>query len=349
MDLGLLKEIVKKAKSECRVMGFELFNWTEPILHPKLPEMIRFVQSEDIKCDLSSNLNTLRNIDDVMAANPFRFRISCSGFRQENYGRTHRGGDIERVKKNMVLLAEAKKRQNATTRIHVLYHRYKHNLKDEPLLRQLAKGLGFEFQTCWAYLMPLEKILAAATGQSNDATISPEDRSLMDSLALPLPQAMEVSKTRREQPCLLQDSKIAIDYQGNVQLCCATYDARKFTIGNYLDLSIDEIQARKYKHEMCGRCAAQGAHVYVTYAAPEFEEIAARNVAPEDAAFLGLDAELRRTKLRRKLEKVYRDHFANFISLEQSARLGEYFDKFQKLVGKRSGSPQRHPETASKQ
>jgi hypothetical protein len=88
----------------------------------------------------------MRNIDAVLAENPHAFRISLSGFTQEVYGYTHRGGNIERVKQHMVELAEAKRRQNATTNIHVLYHRYKHNLRDEASMRDFAHGPGIGFQ-----------------------------------------------------------------------------------------------------------------------------------------------------------------------------------------------------------
>jgi len=190
MDPALLAAIIAKAKAECDVSGVGLFNWTEPILHPRLPELIRIVQSSGIRCHLSSNLNQMRNIDAILAENPYGFRISLSGFTQEVYGYTHRGGNIERVKQHMIELAEAKRRQNATTNIHVLYHRYKRNLRDEAPMREFAQRLGLGFQAVWAFMMPLEKILAYVNDDPTEATLTEEDHQLIGNLALPLKEAL---------------------------------------------------------------------------------------------------------------------------------------------------------------
>lgn len=330
MDPKLLTDVVSKARSECEVMGIELFNWTEPLLHSKLPELIRIVNAGQISCHLSSNLNVLREADEVLAANPYSFRISCSGFTQEVYGYTHRGGDIKRVKKNMILLAEAKRRQKATTRLHVLYHRYKHNLRDEPPLRAFANSLGIEFQPVWAFMMPLEKVLAFIEENPGEAGWTEEDSQLVSKLALGLREAFQTAEKYKDQRCFLQDSKIAMDFQANVQLCCAVYDASKFTIANFLTTPLEEIQRRKYAHEMCARCAKHGAQVYVNCGVHEFEEVAVRNVPPEDARLLDLKFELMNTKFRRGLERVYRDYFSSFLSLAQSAWLGTQYDRLQR-------------------
>ena len=104
-----------KAKGECLMQGVGLFNWAEPLIHPKIGELVRIVQSHGVPCDLSSNLNDIRNLAQALAANPRSLRISVSGFTQEVYGRTHRGGDIEVVKNNMRVLAELKASLGSTT------------------------------------------------------------------------------------------------------------------------------------------------------------------------------------------------------------------------------------------
>ena len=75
IDLDLFRRIIAKASDEYRIKNVSLFNWGEPLLHPKLSELIRIVKSYGHRCQLSSNLNLLRNIDEVLAARPDYFRI----------------------------------------------------------------------------------------------------------------------------------------------------------------------------------------------------------------------------------------------------------------------------------
>src|SRR5262249_24551182 len=126
MPKEMFQRIVDKAFDEFGIRSVSLFNWTEPLLHPQLADFIRIVKSKGMYCLVSSNLNVMRNIDEVLKAGPDWFRISLSGFTQEIYGRTHKAGKIERVKENMRLLAEAKKRVGARrTMIKVYYHKYR--------------------------------------------------------------------------------------------------------------------------------------------------------------------------------------------------------------------------------
>lgn len=334
MTPELLERILRKAKSECRVSAVGLFSWAEPLLHPGLPDLIRIVRDFGISCFLSSNLNLLPDADAIMAANPFSFRISASGFTQEVYGYTHRGGNIERVKKHMMELAAAKKRNKADTRIYVYYHRYRHNLKEEPLMRDFAAGLGIGFQPVWALMFPIEKILGYADAAVSDFPLTEDDRRLIDCLALPLGEALKTSEKFRSRRCSLRDAQISLDYQGNTQLCCGIFDAAKFTLGNYLDMPIDEIQRIRQGHGMCERCMRKGGHVYVIQDAHELDELALTNIAPEDAELLGLRHEIAQKRMRRRLEKLYDRVFADFISTEQKARLGTLFDRTQHFVGR---------------
>jgi len=334
MDPALLAAIIAKAKAECDVSGVGLFNWTEPILHPKLPELIRIVESNGIPCHLSSNLNQMRNIDAVLAENPHAFRISLSGFTQEVYGYTHRGGNIERVKQHMVELADAKKRQKSTTDIHVLYHRYKHNLADERPMRDFAQRLGIGFHPVWAFMMPLEKILAYVNDDPTEATLTDEDHQLIGNLALPLKEAIASAAKLHDNPCSLRDAQMTLDFEGNVQLCCGTFDSRKFTLGAYLATPFAELQAKKYAHDMCGRCMRRGVHVYGTYGGPDFDDIAARTIGPEGVRLIGLRAERRRKRLQRGVEWLYHHTAARYLSAEQSARLGRGYARLkQRLHG----------------
>jgi hypothetical protein len=274
----------------------------------------------------------MRNIDAILAENPYGFRISVSGFTQETYGYTHRGGNIERVKQHMVELAAARKRQRATTDVHVLYHRYKHNLADEAPMREFARSLEFRFAPVWAFMMPLEKILAYVNDDPAEATLTAEDHDLVANLALPLREAIAASEKHRDTPCTLRDAQMTLDFQGNVQLCCGIYDTRRFTLGPFLSTPFAELQAMKYAHDMCGRCMTRGVHVYGTYGGPEFDDIAARTIGPAGVRLVGLNAERRRKRLRRGIEWLYGHTAAKVLSVQQSVQLARGYGRLKQRL-----------------
>lgn len=277
MEPSLLNQIMDKATSTCHVIMVGLFNWAEPMLHPKLPELIKIVESYNVPCSVSSNLNILKNTDDIMTANPSMFRISTSGFTQANYGITHRGGDIERVKQNMIALSESKRRIGNTTQIHVLYHRYLGNLDDEVLMKRFAESLGFEFRPVWAFMMPLEKTFAYIDHDSSDVQLTSEDLQLIQRLAMPLDQMLSFVAHQRTNSCSLRDKQMTLDFQGNALLCCAVYNAERYTLAPYLSMSLEELQALKYANLTCKKCMALGLPKCVD-GGYEFDRIAYQNI-----------------------------------------------------------------------
>ena len=332
LEPELLARIVQKSISESLVTGISLFNWTEPLLHPKIHELVRIVQNAAIPCHLSSNLNLLPDADAIMAAQPASFKISTSGFTQEVYGISHRGGDIARVKKHMVELAAAKKRHNADTRIFVNYHRYRDNLKEEPLMRAFAKGLGFDFEPAWALMFPLEKILTYVDEAAQDFPLTEEDHQLIDRLALPLKKTLEFAQKYSSQPCSLRDSQVSIDFRGNVLLCCGIFDAVKYSIGNYMDMPLDEIQRIRQSHQMCGLCMRHGGHVYLTNRVPEMDELLLNNIAPEDISLLDLHREFAQTRRQQYFQRVYQKYLSGIISKKQKDALKNLMNRIQGVM-----------------
>lgn len=285
MTEELLRRILEKATMECKVGDVALYNYTEPLLHPNLPRLVRVVKSFGLRCLISSNLNILRNPDELMAANPDSFRVSVSGFHQEIYERGHRRGNSEKVKENMRLLAEAKVRQGALTRLELYFHKYIDNEEDELPMRAYAEELGYTFFGAWAYMTVVEKVLSYINPDQPEAQITDEDLALMDRLALPTHQAVDVASRHDVKSCALQDEFMTIDVEGNVFLCCATSGRPSNMIGKYLELSLDAIQAKKRAHRLCGPCMKHGLPVYFNYGDPEFDEIGNRTRAAFRAGY----------------------------------------------------------------
>lgn len=72
---------------------------------------------------------------------------------------------------------------------------------------------------------------------------------------------------------------MTLDFEGNVQLCCGVYDASKYTLANFLDTPLSNLQHLKYAHNLCKKCMELGNHVYGVYGVPdEFDKIATENI-----------------------------------------------------------------------
>ena len=276
MTEDLLRRILDKATREAEVSSVALFNWTEPLLHPKLAELVRVVKGFGLFCSLSSNLNVLRHADEVLAAGVDWFRISVSGFNQDVYQRTHRGGDIEKVKVNMIALAGARQRTGSNVDIEVFFHRYLGNFGDELEMRRFAECLGFRFVAGWAQMMPVEKVLTYADPARPEAPLTIEDYELIERLALPLEEAIAATSRQPVETCPLQDDYMTLDVEGNVYLCCAVSARSSNRLGSFLDTSTEDLQQMKRAHRLCGPCMKKGLPLYLEHRLPEFQEIGGR-------------------------------------------------------------------------
>jgi pyruvate-formate lyase-activating enzyme len=262
MDVEVFEKIVHKATTEFGVRSINLYNWAEPLLHPRLPELIRIAKRRGVMCNISSNLNLMRNVDEILKAKPDEFRISLSGFTQKTYGETHAGGDIEKVKKNMVALSEAKLRtRNKATTVHVYFHKYKHNLDEVAQMREFARSLGFQWLEEWAVYMPLERLLEVAEGKMTED----QRRFVEGEFALPIEKAIDAARGFRDARCTLLEDQIVLDAKGNMNLCCSVYDYDRNRLGYFLDMTAEDVARAKTKHPTCERCASHGLHMFSTY------------------------------------------------------------------------------------
>jgi MoaA/NifB/PqqE/SkfB family radical SAM enzyme len=270
-----LGKILDKARSECEIVRVGLFNWTEPLLHPNLPSLVREVKSRNLFCSLSSNLNVLRDPERLLVENPDYFRISLSGFTQPVYEIGHREGNIEVVKRNMEHLAKAHAATGRKTQIEVYYHRYLHNVDEVAPMEEFSRSLGFEFSTHLAYMMPVEKIIAFSEGRA-----TPEDEKIIARFALPLDRALEItSREQRSSSCTLLDDVIALDVSGNVMLCCGSSMESDNVIANFLEFPLEELQRRRGQKVLCQSCMKLGIPDYFFQSSPELHRIAAETIA----------------------------------------------------------------------
>ncbi len=258
MSLELLRKILDKADREISNYSVGFFNWTEPLLHPELPSMCKEVHSRGKYLALSSNLNIKRNYSEIV---PYvnEWCISLSGFSQDTYGKTHKGGDVEKVKSNMAALAEAKRHTRSQCMVYTRYIRYRENIKDEKLMKEFTESLGFTHGSCWAQFMPLEKLTSYLDGHKN--LLSKEDLEIIDNLAIDPIEYITLAQKYDAGYCHLRSDQITLDADGNSILCCSVYDQNANNLGNFLSLNLLEMQEKRLNHATCQSCMRLGAHL----------------------------------------------------------------------------------------
>mgnify|MGYP001026320851 FL=1 len=265
MQVDMFRKIVEKACNE-GVETIFLYNWTEPLIHPRIGEFVEIINAAGLQSGISSNLNLAKNMETAMLANPWFFRISLSGFYQETYQQGHVGGDIEVVKANMIKLHELKQQHGLSTRIEVYYHRYLDNMEEEGLMREFSQSLGFEFSTGYSVMMPLEKTLALI---ERDPSVTDTDHETLKRLALPpFDDLVNLVRQYPKQACSLKDDWLVLDCNGNTVLCCSVFNQTEYQVGKYLDMPLAQLTGLKSTQkncaDMCNRCAKNGLHIYST-------------------------------------------------------------------------------------
>jgi MoaA/NifB/PqqE/SkfB family radical SAM enzyme len=145
MALADLKRVVDEvAPYAYRV---ELYNWGEPLLHPDIYEMIRYVSRRRISVGLSSNLNRLdaRMACQLVESGLSQLVLSIDGATQETYAAYRRRGQLDVVLQNLQLLLDTRAELRSRTPFIVWRMLVgKHNEHEIEAVRRLAYEMGVD-------------------------------------------------------------------------------------------------------------------------------------------------------------------------------------------------------------
>jgi MoaA/NifB/PqqE/SkfB family radical SAM enzyme len=253
-------EILRKIRLDLPAdrVSISLYNWGEPLLHPDLPKFVAIARNRGFFVAVSTNLSMRRDLEALVRAAPDVLRISLSGYFQATYERTHRGGRIDLVIENLRRLRSIiNVSTHGPTDVHLAYHWYRHNVgEDLARIEALAAELDFRVIHKVARIYPLEVLLAGLENGWGPAT------STLYEILLITPEEWRdevlLHGRQRWEDCLMRRNEMAVNVDGSVHLCCITFDAANRIASNYLDVSINELQARKYSHPTCARCSEHG-------------------------------------------------------------------------------------------
>lgn len=142
------------------VFQLYLYNWGEPLLHKRTPEMIAYAKTKDINILLSTNLSiklTDDYIDRLVLSGLDRMLVSLDGVTQESYAKYRRNGDFALVRENMLRLQRAKQRLGSVTpKIVWQFLVFRHNEHEIEQARAVHKDWGADEFIVGGAEMPME-------------------------------------------------------------------------------------------------------------------------------------------------------------------------------------------------
>ncbi len=281
MDPDLMERILDKIASENPNAIVFTYGNSEPFLHPKLPECIASIKFRGLNAQLSTNLNFVRRLDDLLAAGPDFIIISLSGFTQDIYVRGHAGGNIEKVKDNMRLIAEANAKIGQKIKIAVNYHIYNDNAHELPLMQEFCKNLGLEIFTSYARAISMENAIRYC--QLHDPEVTPFEvqagrpdwntalppsgqvyQDAMKRLIIPPTEARAMySAVPVSEHCPVGAGGMFtfIRHDGKTSMCACVAD-RRITVGDYLDTTPEQMIEQRTGHAICKQCLKYRTNLY---------------------------------------------------------------------------------------
>jgi len=242
MSLGKFREILDILRDRDKVKVRDLWpsNYTEPLLHPEIPSFIQELRNRGVPSYISTNLQSFKNVPEVLAVGPTQFRVSISGWTRETYGR-HHGGDVELLKSNVRRLAQIPRKPQTTIFVH--FHRWLDNVGEESLVKKFAEDLGFTFTSEWAWWKPPDRLVEA----------------LEAGVTLPGMEYLNLDVVLRgrhlKTPCRGIYKHLVIEMDGSVPLCC---NMPRVVVGNFFETPLAELQKRKMGHPACVGCHKWG-------------------------------------------------------------------------------------------
>lgn len=123
-----------------------LWDWGEPLLHPRLADMVAHAKQSDIKTVIATNGtagNSLEKIERLVAAQPDSIIVCVDGATQETYAKYRVGGRLSAVLETTRRLVAARERQGSSyPLVEFRSLATKHTEPEMPRLLQMAEETG---------------------------------------------------------------------------------------------------------------------------------------------------------------------------------------------------------------
>lgn len=251
MSLSSYQHVVEKLLKERPLLShINLSAWGDSMLHPSLNKIIELTEKV-VPCTVSTKLNTISNLEEIIQAEPSQFVVSVH---HSDHLPTNQAS-MSILQKNLRSLSRFIEKHRPSTEFKVMYHLYKDNQEAElDNLAKLCSDLKLKFVTTMAYLDPYEKTLQYCKGE----TLPPEENALRQQLAWDLDHAIKLSHKDQALPCLCQRLFPIINWDLSVSLC-EIYSGPEIA-ANFLEIKMSDLLNLRHSNNHCRECQSYSLH-----------------------------------------------------------------------------------------
>ncbi len=221
LGLELLQSLIDKNKEILRDQYIWLHFAGEPLLHPKLPEIIKILKNNGIRTRLSTNATLLDKDTSLrlMEAGLDYIVFSVDGFRKETYEKIRRGADFDVVENNIFKFLDIKKEKGLRTKTQIQMIKMKINEDEVKPFIEKWKRTDINY-------INIKSFCSRAWEAKN---IEPFE---------------EISKLKQKiknrLPCFYLWETLVILWNGDVLVCCQDLQGN-LKVGNVKEKSLIEI------------------------------------------------------------------------------------------------------------
>jgi MoaA/NifB/PqqE/SkfB family radical SAM enzyme len=251
------RSIVEKLLRELPMLHIiALFIWGDPLLHPKLPEILKINSELGIGSDISTNLNIkTEKLEEIVKANPTYLRMSCSGFGSKNYEVSHSGAKWDTFYKNCFEVSRLIKKYDSDTGVELYFHVNKANILEYKSIVDMAQQLGFRVSACLSMCFP-----QYAMNFAENISLPESARKAKELMLISMEDMLHAAKKETEKTCPQKNGFPNINWDLSVLTCCNFNQDR--LADNFLNTDIYELIKLKNSSEFCKKCISYSIHRY---------------------------------------------------------------------------------------
>jgi radical SAM protein with 4Fe4S-binding SPASM domain len=225
-------EDFKKIIDEAALYLYEidLYNWGEPFLNKDILKMIEYAKGADVKVNVNSNLNSLKesHIHPLIKSGLDELIVSLDGATGKSYSAYRVNGDFDIVMFNLKELIRIK-RENKSRYPKIIWQFLvmSHNEHEIEKAKQSAKALGVDE----IRFRPLRCDMGREIFMSDKEKIETIKEWLPEQERYARYDYKRQIRKQRLNKCLFLNTTAVLNADGSVSPCCGVYD-KKWDFGN---------------------------------------------------------------------------------------------------------------------